>query len=107
MMRMNELTFALAIGLAIPGTALAWECPKHFAEAEAAINKAGEAFKMATGKPNTPLAHTLRDDANMLLASAKHNHAKPAAGAFDHARAIAKAKSAIAYAETATALANR
>ncbi|MDX1595177.1 MAG: hypothetical protein R3298_13085 [Gammaproteobacteria bacterium] len=106
-MRKFITPFLLAGGLALSGPALAWECPKHFAEAEAAISKASDALSMAKGGDNTALAHTLRDDANMLLASAKHNHEKPAAGLYDHARAIAKAKSAKAYAETAADMASR
>jgi hypothetical protein len=51
------------------------------------------------------LVHTLIDDAKHLLMAAKHHHEKPAAGKFDHARALAKADSARGYAEAAEALA--
>ena len=51
--------------------------------------------------------HTLIDDAKQLLAAAKHHHENPAAGAFDRARALAKADSARSYAEAAEAYANR
>ena len=51
------------------------------------------------------LINTLIDDAKMLLHSGKHNHEKPAAG--DHARAIAKARAAIGYAEAAEILARK
>ena len=53
------------------------------------------------------LVHTLIDDAKMLLTSGKHNHAKPAAGALDHARAIAKARAAAGYAQAAEMMAKR
>jgi len=53
------------------------------------------------------LVHTLLDDAKMLLNSARHHHEKPAAGAYDHARSLAKADSAKAYAKAAEALAKR
>ena len=50
------------------------------------MKAAGKAADMA-------LVHALLDDAKMLLAGAKHNHAKPQ-GKYDHARAIAKADAA-------------
>jgi hypothetical protein len=51
------------------------------------------------------LVHTLIDDAKMSLNGGKHNHAKPAAGKYDHARAIAKANAAEGYARAAAQLA--
>ena len=45
----------------------------------------------------------LVDDAKHLLAHARHNHEKPQ-GAFDHARSVAKATSALGYAEAADML---
>ena len=53
------------------------------------------------------VSHTLIDEAKMLLAGAKHNHAKPAAEKYDHARSIAKADSALAFAIPAKMYANR
>jgi hypothetical protein len=106
-MRRLMIGLVLMAGTIGASNTYAWECPKHLAAAEAAISEASQALGAAKGKPNSALAHTLRDDANMLLSSAKHNHEKPAAGAYDHARSIAKAKSAKAYAETATELASR
>jgi len=53
------------------------------------------------------VSHTLIDEAKMLLAGAKHNHAKPAAGKYDHARSIVKADSALAFAIAAKMYANR
>ena len=61
--------------------------------AEAAIAKAQAAMKMVKDKSAHGLVHTLIDDA------------KPAAGIYDNARSVAKARSATAYAETAEILA--
>ncbi|WP_207060844.1 hypothetical protein [Motiliproteus sp. SC1-56] len=98
---------ALIGGMTLGANSHAWECPQHIAAAEKALAAAAQALETAQGSPNSALAHTLRDDAEMLLHSAKHNHENPAAGAFDHARSMAKAKSAKAFAETAEELANR
>ncbi len=89
-------------------TAGAFECPKHFAQAQAAIDKLvgdmkGEMSKSmakAGMRPQMVLVHALLDDAKMRLAGAKHNHEKPQ-GAYDHARAIAKAGAARGYAVAA------
>ena len=86
------------------GTAQAFECPKHFTEAQAAIDKVagdmkGEMSKSmakAGMKSDMALVHALLDDAKTLLDSAKHNHAKPQ-GAYDHARALAKSDAARGY----------
>ncbi len=82
-------------------TANAFECPKHFVKAQAAIDKVIEDMKGEMSKsmakagmrPQMALVHSLLDDAKMRLAGAKHNHEKPQ-GAYDHARAIAKADAA-------------
>ncbi len=100
----------------IPWNAQAFECPKHFAEAQALIDKItgdmapGEDARVAGGdmskemsKEQIALVHSLLDDAKMLLAGAKHNHEKPQ-GAYDHARAIAKADAALGYARAADIL---
>lgn len=97
----------LAIALSLPSVAGAFECPKHFAAAQAAIDKVTgdmtpEMMKMMK-KEDMALVHALLDDAKMLLAGAKHNHEKPQ-GAYDHARAIAKAVAAKGYAEAADIL---
>ncbi len=84
--------------------ALAFECPKHFAEAEALIEKVkgdmGGDMSKQMPKEQMALVHSLLDDAKMILAGAKHNHEKPQ-GAYDHARAIAKADTALGYAKAA------
>ncbi|MBL4908254.1 MAG: hypothetical protein JKX94_12435 [Sneathiella sp.] len=86
------------------GSAQAFECPKHFAEAQAAINKVTEDMKGEMSKKmrkeDMALVHALLDDAKTRLTSARHNHEKPQ-GAFDHARSIAKADSAKGYAVAA------
>ncbi|MFB3060063.1 MAG: hypothetical protein ACE10C_01710 [Candidatus Binatia bacterium] len=95
------LTLAIMLAFQMPINVQAFECPKHFKEAQAAIDKVKgdmtpEMMKMMK-KEDTALVHALLDDANMLLASAKHNHEKPQ-GWYDHGRAIAKADAARGYA---------
>ena len=84
--------------------AQAFECPKHFAAAQAAIDKIADEMKgdMSKKMPKEQMAlvHALLDDAKMRLASAKHNHEKPQ-GAYDHGRALAKADAALGYAKAA------
>ena len=87
--------------------AYAFSCPVEFTEAEAAIAKAKTAMEAMPDGEKKGLVHTLIDDANMLLHSSKHNHEKPAAGTYDHARAIAKARAALGYAEAAEILASK
>ncbi len=90
----------LAVGL-LPSTANAFGCPKYFAEAQAVIDKVTKDMKGEMSKKmkaagmaaDMALVHALLDDAKMLLAGAKHNHAKPQ-GKYDHGRAIAKAGAA-------------
>ncbi len=88
----------------VPGAAQAFECPKHFAEAQAAIDKVkgdmGGDMSKQMPKEQMALVHALIDDAKTRLASAKHNHEKPQ-GIYDHARAIAKADAAKGYAVAA------
>ena len=87
--------------------AFAFECPKHFANAESAIASATDAMNAMPDGEQKGLVHTLVDDAKTWLDSAKHNHAKPAAGGYDHARSIAKAHSAMGYAMSAEMMAKR
>ena len=93
-----------ALLILLPSGAQAFECPKHFAEAQAVIDKVTEDMKgdMSKKMPKEDMAlvHSLLDDAKSRLASAKHNHEKPQ-GAYDHARAIAKADAALGYANAA------
>ncbi len=86
------------------GAAQAFECPKHFTAAQAAIDKVSGDMKgdmsKKMRKEDMALVHALLDDAKSRLASAKHNHEKPQ-GRFDHARSIAKADAARGYAVAA------
>ncbi|MFQ5801716.1 MAG: hypothetical protein ACE5JQ_02320 [Candidatus Methylomirabilales bacterium] len=99
------MIFPLLVLLAVPVVS-AFECPKHFEKAQDAIDQAALAMAKLP-KDKQGLVHTLIDDAKMLLHSAKHNHEKPAAGRYDHARAIAKADAARGYALAALMLAKR
>lgn len=92
---------ALVVGFSQP--AHAFKCPTLFTQAEQEIEKATAAMERM--QDDHALVHTLIDDAKMYLESARHNHEQPAAGGYDHARAIAKAKAAIGYAESAQTLA--
>jgi hypothetical protein len=102
---------ALVTGLLVSGilgfSSAAWsfQCPTDFSAAETAIESATKAMEGMSDKEQMGLVHTLIDDAKMMLSSAKHNHEKPAAGALDHARAIAKARAAKGYAEAAEMMA--
>ena len=75
--------------LAPLGAAKAFECPKHFAEAQAVIDKVTEDMKgnmsKTMSKEDMALVHALLDDAKSWLASAMHNHEKPQ-GLYDHAQ---------------------
>ncbi|MCH8138045.1 MAG: hypothetical protein IH926_03685 [Proteobacteria bacterium] len=100
----------LALGL-LPSTANAYGCPTSMAEAQAAIDKVKKDMKGEMSKKmkaagmaaEMALVHALLDDAKMFLAGAKHNHEKPQ-GAYDHARAIAKADAALGYARASDML---
>ena len=107
MIKVKRLLMATAAALMflLPwGAAQAFECPKHFAEAQAAIDKVSEDMKgdmsKMMRKEDMALVHALLDDAKTRLSSAMHNHDKPQ-GRFDHARAIAKADAARGYATAA------
>ncbi len=105
----SKLIFATAVvaALTLSTSAFAFDCPNRFTAAEAAIESATKAMKAMPDGTNKGLVHSLIDDAKALLQSGRHNHAKPAAGGFDHARAVAKANSAAAYAEAAGILAGK
>ncbi len=107
-MRQTILGAALAGALVTFGSgAWAFNCPVDFKVADEAIASATAAMKALSDKQKMGLVHTVLDDAKMLLESGKHNHAKPAAGALDHARAIAKARAATGYAQAAEMMAKR
>ena len=98
---------ALGFLVSLGSGAHAFSCPTDFVAAEAAIAKAKTAMNAMPAGDKKGLVHTLIDDANMLLHSARHNHEKPAAGAYDHARAVAKARAASDYADAAVILASK
>ena len=100
------VTAASVLFLQMSTSAQAFECPLHLAKAQAAINTVSAEMKDMQGqmpKEQMALVHALLDDAKMWLNSARHNHEKPR-GAFDHARSLAKADSALGYAQAADRL---
>ncbi len=99
------MIFPLLVILSAP-LAFALPCIDLIETGQIAIDQAKTAMKMLP-KDKQGLVHTLIDDANMLLQSAKHNCDKPAAGDYDHARAHAKAGAATAFAESAGDLAEK
>ncbi len=100
-------TAAAVLIFQMPWNAQAFECPKHFADAQALIDKVkgdmGGEMSQQMPKEEMALVHSLLDDAKMILAGAMHNHEKPQS-AYDHARAIAKAGMALGYAGAADIL---
>jgi len=105
MKRMSTLLVSgLLVGLS--GAAQAFDCPNRFDAAQAAIEKAEAAMKGMSDEAQMKQVHMLIDDAKMLLHGARHNHEKPQ-HKLDHARAMAKAGSAEAYAEAAAVLASK
>ncbi len=94
---------AAVLVMQTPGNAQAFECQKHFAAAQAVIDKVADDLRadIPWKRPeDKTLVHALLDDAKMLLTGGKHNHEKPQ-GAYDHARSIAKADAALGYANAA------
>jgi hypothetical protein len=107
---MKRITLFGAVALILSvmsAPATAFECPLHFKATQAAIDDATKAMNGVMDKKQKGLVHTLLDESKMLLAGAKHNHAKPAAGKYDHARSIAKADSALGFAVAAKMYATR
>ena len=103
---MRLQVFAAVFTVAFGGAAFAFECPAHFAEAQAMIDKVTADMKGMSGsmpKERMALVHALLDDAKMYLGSGIHNHEKPQ-GVYDHARAIAKADAALGHARAADLL---
>ena len=104
-MKFCKSIFAATVlsAVVLTGPATAFECPKHFNAAQAAIDKVAKdmkGMKKMMSRRDMALVHALLDDAKMTLVGAKHNHQKPQ-GAYDHARAIAKADAARGYAVAA------
>ncbi len=87
-------TVAPLLSLA-PWPAQAFECPVHFAAAQAAIDKASEQIRRMQG--GMPLAaHGHLRYAKMSLVEAKYHHAQT--GNYHHARAIVRANEAYGHA---------
>ena len=97
----------VALSLVVASSAWAFDCTNRFANAEKAIAEATAAMKGMKDGAAKGLVHTLIDDAKAMLQSGKHNHEKPAAGKYDHARSVAKADAAAGYAGAATILAGK
>ncbi len=104
---MRTAVLAAAFTVAFGGAASAFGCPGHISEAQAMIDKVtadmGGEMSKSMPKVQIILVHVLLDDAKMRLNSAIHNHEK-SRGVYDHARAIAKADSALGYARAADIL---
>jgi hypothetical protein len=97
---------AAVLVMQTPSSAQAFDCSKHFAAAQVAIDKVAADLKADTPWNRTEgkaFVQALLGDAELLLASAKHNHDK-AQGAYDHARDVAKANAALGYANAADIL---
>ena len=92
--------FSVALIFLTPRAAQAFECPKHFAAADDAIDAANDTMIGLKTDLHMIRGHMLLDDAKTLLGAAKHNHEKPQ-NEFDHARAISKAEAAKGFAVAA------
>ena len=100
------LAAAAVLAVVASSEARAFQCPRHIAEAEEMIVDVVNDMATMKGEitdDDAALVHALLDDAKAALAAAKHNHDKPQS-AFDHARAIARAKAAIGFAQGAEIL---
>ncbi len=90
--------------LLAPWPAQAFECPMHFAAAQAAIDKANEQISHMKG--GTPLAaYSHLRHAKMSLIEAKYHHTQTSN--YHHARAIVRANEARGHAITAEILSRR
>ncbi len=101
-----QSTLAFLIAFGVSGSAAAFDCPNKFKSAQASIDAATGAIDGISDDNQKKQVHMLLDDAKMLLHGAKHNHEKPQ-HKLDHARSMAKADSAKAYADAAAVLASK
>lgn len=95
--------FAAAFAVRFGGSAAAYQCKKHIADAQALIDRISARIESdAARMPDdwVALIHALLDDARFMLAAARHNHEQSQAP-FDHARAFAKADVAFGHARAA------
>ena len=103
MIRKWHLAGAFAVAFAFvqtPGTSNAFECPRHFAAAQAAIDKV--VADMGGGMVMTPemmaQVNFFLDNARRLLAEAMAHH-EGAQGGMGHGKSIADADAALGYAQ--------
>ena len=101
--------FAAAFAVRFGGVAAATECPKHIADTQACIDRIST--NMVSDEDRMPgdmveLVYALLDDARMFLGAARRNHEEPQ-GAYDHARAFAKADAALGHSRAAEILHSR
>ena len=85
-----------ALVLLAAGSAAAWQCPVQWKAAEEAVKKT-ESMKVA------PEGKAMIEDAKRLIAESKKHHTEGNTK-IEHARAMWKAKAALAEAESAAAI---
>ena len=108
-MKIRWIWPAVILGLFVqfPSTAQAFECPKHFASAQAAIDRVIENTKDMADKmkpEDLALVRAHIANAQMTLEEAKAHHERAAGGPHHHARAIMRAHAAMGHALAADAL---
>ena len=95
--------FAAAFAVRFGSANVSSECPKHFADVQALIDRVNAAVDRARHRiplERAVLVHALLKDARMLLDLARRNHERPGSP-YDHARAFAKADAAMGHARAA------
>ena len=100
------LAAAAVLAIVASSEARAYQCPRHIAEAEEMIADVVDDMATMKGEMSADkmaLVHALLDDAKSALDAAKHSHGDPQSS-YDHARAIAKAKQALGFAQAADIL---
>ena len=101
------MAFLAIVGItALPAAAQAFECPKHFAKAEAAIAEAQGSMNDMKGKMSDEAMARVRTHVNaaeMTLAEAKFHHNR-GGGDLHHALSIMRAHMAVGHAAAASAL---
>ncbi len=104
MLAVLAATVAPLLSLA-PWPAQAFECPAHFAEAQAAIDKASEQSKrMRGGMPIAAISHLRHARMSLVEARFHHTQAGDFHQNFHHARAIVRANDARGHAVAAEIL---
>lgn len=106
---MSMPLFAAAFAVRFGGSMAVLECQKHCDDAQALIDRVAASVERARNHVPDELAGLvdgLLEDARMMLATARRNHERPR-GAFDHARAFAKADVALGHARAAQIVLSR